>query len=260
MDALLNLDSPRGNYVCSSIREIQDKLHHSLISKSSDTRAEHTSITFEFRHNTVFHLNADTENSNPDGSINPTSQSQQQAVARSVNVSETVQNQPADDPVLQRTVAKHIVGAMGVIDSSSWVVRQVSRSAQGWNFTYICKDSLQAWNRANGKNAEQPIIASYSGPGSLDPINSSRPAFDCRGTLTIAFSKSARSVIVKYNHTPIHKTVQQLFELLAPDLPPPPVNKGNASNQRTPKVKRPPPTEGEEGSRRKRARKKGRSG
>ncbi|KAI1095983.1 hypothetical protein F5B19DRAFT_214209 [Rostrohypoxylon terebratum] len=259
MDALLNLDSPRGNYVCSSIREIQDKLHHSLASKSSDTRAEHTSLTFEFRHSTVFHLNADNENSNPDGAVDPPSQSQQQAITRSVNVSETVQTQPTDDPVLQRAVAKHIVGAMGVVDSSTWVVRQVSRGAQGWTFTYICKDSLQAWNRANGKNAEKPVIASYSGPGSLDPTNASRPAFDCRGILTIAFSKSARSVVVKYNHTPIHKTVQQLFELLAPDLPPPPANKGNATNQRTPEVKRPPPTEGEEGSRRKRARKKGKA-
>ncbi|XDG06762.1 hypothetical protein ABKA04_006377 [Annulohypoxylon sp. FPYF3050] len=259
MDALLNLDSPRGNYVCSSIREIQDKLHHSLASKSSDTRAEHTSLTFEFRHNTVFHLNADNENNNPDGAVDPTSQSQQQPIARSVNVSETVQSQPTDDPVLQRAVAKHIVGAMGVVDSSTWVVRQVSRSAQGWTFTYICKDSLQAWNRANGKSVEKPVIASYSGPGSLDPTNASRPAFDCRGTLTITFSKSARSVVVKYNHTPIHKTVQQLFELLAPDLPPPPANKGNVTNQRTPRVKRPPPAEGEEGSRRKRARKKGKA-
>ncbi|KAI1462047.1 hypothetical protein F4805DRAFT_192260 [Annulohypoxylon moriforme] len=176
MDALLNLDSPRGNYVCSSIREIQDKLHHSLISKSSDTRAEHTSLTFEFRHNTVFHLNADADNNNPDGAIDPAIQSQQQPVARSVNVSETVQSQPADDPVLQRAVAKHIVGAMGVIDSSSWVVRQVSRGAQGWTFTYICKDSLQAWNRANGKNTEKPTIASYSGPGSLDPTNLAPPS------------------------------------------------------------------------------------
>ncbi|KAI0890362.1 uncharacterized protein GGS22DRAFT_150690 [Annulohypoxylon maeteangense] len=256
MDALLNLDSPRGNYVCSSIQEIQDKLHHSLISKSSDTHAEHTSITFEFRHNTLFNINGDTDNNSPDGSIDPTSQSQQPPIARTVNVSETVQNQPADDPVLQRAVAKHIVGAMGVVDGSSWVVRKVSRGAQGWTFTYICKDSLQEWNHANGKNTDKFIIASYSGPGSLDPTTASRPAFDCRGTLNIAFSKSTRGIIVKYNHTPIHKTVQQLFDLLTPDLPPPPVNKGTAANQRTPKVKRPPPTEGEEGSRRKRPRKK----
>lgn len=279
MDALLNLDSPRSNFVCSSVQDIQDRLHHTLTSKSSDTRAEHTSLTFEFRHNTVFHLSADADNTNPDGSVNPTNQPQQQSVVRSVNVSETVQSQPADDPVLQQAVARHIVGAMGVIDSSTWAVRQVSRGAQGWTFTYICKDSLQAWNRANGKNAEKSTIASYSGPGSLDPTQAckniiycdcytngysnfitARPAFDCRGTLTIAFSKISRSIIVKYNHTPIHKSVQELLTLLAPSIPPAPLNKGNANNQRTPKVRRPPPTEGEEGnSRRKRIRKMGKA-
>ncbi|OTA69327.1 hypothetical protein K449DRAFT_396668 [Hypoxylon sp. EC38] len=257
MDALM--DSPRGNYVCSSIQEVQDKLHHSLVSKASNTRAEHTSITFELRHNSVFHLNEDAENGSPDGATEPDGQSPQQPIARPVNVSETVQNQPSDNPVLQRAVAKHIVSAMGIVESSTWTVRNVSKDAQGWTFTYICKDSLQAWNRANAKNAGKAAIGSYSGPGSLDPTNASRPAFDCRGTLTIAFSKSTRSVIIKYNHTPIHKTVNELIELLAPSLPPPPATNGNANNHRTPRAKRPPPAEGEEGSRRKRAKKKGKA-
>ncbi|KAI1408900.1 hypothetical protein F5Y13DRAFT_204075 [Hypoxylon sp. FL1857] len=257
MDALL--DSPRGNYVCSSIQEIQDKLHHSLVSKSSNTRAEHTSITFELRHNAVFHLNEDAENGTPNGASEPDGQPQQQPITRPVNVSETVQNQPADDPVLQQAVAKHIVRAMGAVESSTWIVRNVSKDAQGWTFTYICKASLQAWNRANAKNAGKAAIGSYSGPGSLDPINASRPAFDCRGTLTIAFSKSTRSLIVKYNHTPIHKTVTELIELLAPTLPPQPATNGNANSHRTPKAKRPRPAEGEEGSRRKRAKKKGKA-
>ncbi|KAI1394204.1 uncharacterized protein F4822DRAFT_387456 [Hypoxylon trugodes] len=254
MDLLL--DTSRGNIVCNSVQEVQDKLHHSLASKLSDTRAEHASLTFELRHNTIFHLSADAESNSNDGTVNPGNPVHQYAIARSVNVLETVQNQPPDDPVLQRTVAKHIVGAIGVIDSSSWIAREVSRNAQGWTFTYICKDSLLAWNRANAKNTERPVIGSHSGPGSLDPTNSSRPAFDCRGTLSVAFSKSARGVIVKYSHTPIHKTVQQLMDLLAPPPQPAPVNKNNGNSRRTSKVRRPPPTEGEEGPRRKRPKKK----
>ncbi|KAI1474040.1 hypothetical protein F4774DRAFT_402008 [Daldinia eschscholtzii] len=254
MEALL--DSTRGNVVCISVQDVQDRLHRLLASRSSDTRAEHASFTFELRHNAVFHLNADAESSPADGIVNPTEQSNQQQITRSVDAFETVQNQPTDDPVLQRAVAKHIVGAMGVVDNSSWTVRQVSRDAQGWTFTYICKDSLQAWNRANAKNIEKHVIGSYSGPGSLDPINASRPAFDCRGSLTIAFSKPSRGVIIKYSHTPIHKTVAQLVDLITPTLPPPPVKNVSAGNQRTPRAKRPLPAEGEEGSRRKRPRKK----
>ncbi|KAI8965862.1 hypothetical protein F5Y11DRAFT_258822 [Daldinia sp. FL1419] len=251
MDALLN--PSRGNLVCTSVQDVQDRLHHLLASKSSETRAEHASFAFELRHNVIFDLNADAENATADGVINPTEQSPHQPITRSVNTLDIVQNQPGDDPVLQRAVAKHIIGAMGIVDNSSWTVRKVSRDTQGWSFTYICKDSLQAWNRANAKNAEKNVIGSYSGPGSLDPVNASRPAFDCRGTLVIAFSKPLRGVIIKYDHTPIHKTVGQLVDLIAPNLPPPPVNAGS---QRTPKAKRPRPAEGEEGSRKKRSRKK----
>lgn len=156
--------------MCNSVQDIQDILHNLLTARSSDTRADHASITFELRYYTVFHLNADAENGPADGVVDP-AQPQQQPITRSVNASETIQNQPSDDPVLQRAVAKHIIGAMGIIDSSSWTVRQVSREAQGWTFTYICKDSLQAWNRANAKNAEKPAIGSYSGPGGLDPTH-----------------------------------------------------------------------------------------
>ncbi|KAI1802789.1 hypothetical protein F4811DRAFT_554517 [Daldinia bambusicola] len=250
MEALL--DSTRGNVVCSSVQDVQDRLHRLLASRASDTRAEHASFTFELRHNAVFHLNADAEN----GHADPVEQPQQQQITRSVSAFETVQNQPTDDPVLQRAVAKHIVGALGTVDNSSWTVRKVSRDAQGWTFTYICKDSLQAWNRANAKNIEKHVIGSYSGPGSLDPINASRPAFDCRGTLMIAFSKLSRGVVIKYNHTPIHKTVAQLIDLIIPVLPPPSAKNGITGNERTPRAKRPPPAEGGEGSRRKRPRKK----
>lgn len=61
---------------------------------------------------------------------------------------------------------------------------------------------------------------------------------------------------MKYDHTPIHKTVAQLVDLIALTLPPPPVNNGGTGSQRTPRAKRPPPAEGEEGSRKKRSRKK----
>lgn len=43
-----------------------------------------------------------------------------------------------------------------------------------------------------------------------------RPAFDCRGTLTIAFSKTDKAITVKYEHTNMHKTVGELMDLLAP--------------------------------------------
>ncbi|KAF2971742.1 hypothetical protein GQX73_g1894 [Xylaria multiplex] len=244
MDAL-GLSASRPNVACSSVEDLQGQLHQLLAAKTTDTRAERISPNFELLSNVIFHLPADVENGTDPGLV----QSQQLPIARTVLASETVQSQPTDDPILQKSVAKHISNAIGAVDNSAWTVRQVTRGAQGWQFTYICKDSLQAWNRVNAKNPDRPVIGSYSGTGGLDPINISRPAFDCRGTLTIAFSKSSRGIVVKYEHTPLHKTVGQLVEQLVPT--PIPVSSGNHGSQRTPKTKRPRLVDGEEGSRKK---------
>ncbi|RYP48665.1 hypothetical protein DL768_005509 [Monosporascus sp. mg162] len=259
MEALLDSQQQRGNHVCGSVDDLQGQLHNFLLSKSSDTRAEHVSLTFELRYNAVFYLTAESESGSADNADPAQPQPQpppSQQVTRTVTASETIQTQPSDDPVLQKAVAKHVIGRINTVDNSSWNVRQVARGAQGWTFTYICKDSHQAWTRANAKNPERPVIGSFSGNGALDPINLSRPAFDCRGTLSIAFSKSRRAVIVQYDHTLLHKTVGQLVELLAPAPVPAPVN---GMSTRTPKAKRPPPAEGEEGSRKKRAGRKGKA-
>lgn len=46
--------------------------------------------------------------------------------------------------------------------------------------------------------------------------DTARPAFDCRGSVTIAFAKSRRAITVKLEHTPLHKTVAELAELFKP--------------------------------------------
>ncbi|KAI0017632.1 hypothetical protein F4780DRAFT_772208 [Xylariomycetidae sp. FL0641] len=241
-------------HVCTSVEDLRNNLRHVIASKSSPDRAQHVSCTFELRPNSIFYLTADAENANGDG-VEPTT-APDLPVSRTVTASETVLNQPPDNPVLQRSVAKHIVSALGAEDGSSWTTRSVIRNTQGWTLTYICKASRQAWDRANAKSSERPPIASFSGNGGLDPTNLSRPAFDCRGSLTIAFSKFSREISVKYEHTPLHRTVKDLVDRLAPLEPPPPVNNGNMGSQKTPKVKRPPPAEGEEGSSRKKRQKK----
>ena len=67
-----------------------------------------------------------------------------------------------DNPVLQRTVAKHIIAAVSVADGSNWVLRDMSRVKQDWTFTYLCKDSLQQWNRQNSKNPGTAVVGEYS--------------------------------------------------------------------------------------------------
>lgn len=68
---------------------------------------------------------------------------------------------------------------------------------------------------------------------------SARPAFDCRGSVKIAFSKATKTIDVKYEHTPIHKTVAELIELLAPP-PIAPIIKTPAKKVKEPKAPKEP--------------------
>jgi ATP-dependent DNA helicase 2 subunit 1 len=96
---------------------------------------------------------------------------------RAISANDTLISQPQDDPALQRAVAKHVVTALGTTDGSSWVVREVSRGPQGWTFTYICKDSVQSWNRQHG-NATKPVVGEYSMQDPDPIVNSEYPIPD----------------------------------------------------------------------------------
>jgi len=133
---------------------------------------------------------------------------------RVVLANETLMNQ-SDNPVLQRSVAKYILGAVSAADASTWMLRDLSRGSHGWTFTYICKDSHQYWYRQTAKNPSQAVIGEYS-LQEPDPVLMARPAFDCRGCALVSFNRSSRSITVKYDHTLLHKTVGQLSELFPP--------------------------------------------
>lgn len=64
---------------------------------------------------------------------------------------------------------------------------------------------------------------------------SARPAFDCRGSVKIAFVKSTKTINVRYEHTPMHKTVGELIELLAP-APAAPIVKTPVTKVKGPKT------------------------
>ncbi|KAH6635354.1 hypothetical protein B0J18DRAFT_45185 [Chaetomium sp. MPI-SDFR-AT-0129] len=243
MEALLGLATNQSNNTCGSLADLKSQLRDLLHGRVTDTHAEHTSNTFQIRATAVFEIpgTANTNNGTTDGgtpNIDPSlgggTQSNAtpgagvdgngagpQQPAQRVNAMDALINQPADDPVLQTAIARLIISALSEVDSSSWVVRQVSRNDQCWAFTYLCKDSWQTWSRQTSKTPAKLAIGEWSEKGGQDPIHMSRPAFDCHGSVKISFVKSTKTIDVKYEHTPIHKTVAELIELLAPAPPPP---------------------------------------
>ncbi|KAK3390445.1 hypothetical protein B0H63DRAFT_446563 [Podospora didyma] len=257
MEALLSA-TQNSSHTCGSVADLRDNLRGILSSKVTETRAEHVSLTLGLRSTTIFDVPVfETESealenaSNIDpllggsrSSVAPVSQANDSQQTRKIKAIDTLINQPLDDHVLQNSVAKHIISSLGEVDGSSWTVRQVSRNDQGWTFTHICKHSRQAWSRQNSKNPARITICEWSNKDGQDPVNLGRPAFDCRGSVTIAFVRSTRSIDVKYDHTPMHKTVSQLIDLLIPppEEPAPVVNRRAAKEpkERPPRPPRPP--------------------
>ena len=156
-----------------SIDELQSILRDALGAKVTETRAEHVSLTEEFKSTVELSLTvSEHENDALQGlnNIDPVmggarsesvSADPSGQTLRVVKVQEALMNQN-DNPVLQRTVAKHIMGAMSVADGSSWVLRDMSRVKQDWTFTYICKDSLQHWSRQHSKTPALAVVGEYS--------------------------------------------------------------------------------------------------
>ncbi|KAH7189260.1 uncharacterized protein B0J16DRAFT_339174 [Fusarium flagelliforme] len=214
------------NPQCDSVEQLQHKLRGILDAKATPTRAEHVAITIELRATVRFQLPvSESENGNQENldgldqlqSAGADGHQDAGQLSRVVFANDTLMNQPQDDPSLQRSVAKHIISTISSTDGSTWTVREVSRGTQGWTFTYLCKDSLQCWNRQNAKNPVQTIVGEFS-QREPDPVLHARPAFDCRGSIVIAFDRSSRAITIKYDHTPLHKTVA---ELAAHFKPPP---------------------------------------
>lgn len=245
----------------ASVDELQLHLRGVLEQKTTEKRAEHVAVTLELRNTVQFALTlSESENDALEGrnQIDPSLGGQRSGsmsvdpagqTTRVVVANEALMNQP-ENPVLQRTVAKHLIGIVSAVDGSNWVLRDLSRGAQGWTFTYICKDSLQHWTRQTSKLPTKAVIGEYS-HREPDPVLMGRPAFDCRGSITIGFNRSSRAVTVKYDHTLLHKSVAQLSEHY-----PPPVRELGPGAQRQQQQKTPKKSASERKEKRERKKKK----
>ncbi|KAH8172736.1 Zn(2)-C6 fungal-type DNA-binding domain protein [Sarocladium implicatum] len=231
--------APSNARSCASLTEFQTQLRNLVAANVTPTRSTHISTALQIRDSARFELNFADPGNEPLASLasldpslvgvvrsTPVGGEAGEAGAniRVVDAAETLKNQPHSDPVLQKGVAKNIAAAVGEADSSIWTIREVSRQDRGWTFTYHCKDSVQQWTRQHAKDPEEPVIGEWYHK-EPDPVLDNRPAFDCRGTLTVAFPRNGRAISIKYEHTLVHQTVAQLKELFKPPPRPEPLNK-----------------------------------
>lgn len=171
----------------SSVEDLAAQLQNLVHQKTTETRAEHMACTFELRNTARFTLSLnESENRELEGLGNvdpllaggeahatrPPADPAGSQTTRVIAANDALVSQP-ENPVLQLAIAKHIIAAVSTTDGSGWVLRDLSRRPHGWTATYICKDSIQQWNRQNAKKPAKAIIGEYSFR-SPDPVLTSR--------------------------------------------------------------------------------------
>lgn len=189
MEALF--DTPSSNHPCASLTNLEEQLRHLLDSKTTPTKAEHVSVTFELRSDVTFTVPV-TEAENASlaagagvdprlsggGVASSAVRGDDGQVTQHINALDTILNQPQDDPVVQRIVSKHIMTRIGDADGSQWIMRSMTRGHQGWTFTYGCKGSMQAWAKLNANNPPKSLVGEWSNKDGQDPVNLSRCCSD----------------------------------------------------------------------------------
>jgi hypothetical protein len=190
METLALLGAAEPTHSFSSVTDLQERLRSEFSSKVTNTSAKHISEVFELRPSVVFDIpvsEPENEALESAATVDPLLGGARSSVApslggagqpvRRINAIDTLMNQPSDDNVLQKSVAKHIISSLSEIDGSHWVIREVSRGDQGWTFTYVCKDSTAAWMRQTLKAPAKLPIGAWSNKDGQDPVNMSECAF-----------------------------------------------------------------------------------
>ncbi|KAF4125249.1 Ku70/Ku80 C-terminal arm [Geosmithia morbida] len=208
-------DAPRqsNDSRCASVDEMVAQLRVVLEQKVTETRAEHVSVAYELRTTTKFTLVQSDSEEEDDNTVNVMDtllSGGAEELTTVVSANQVIVNQ-TDDPARQRAVGKNIIRAVAAADGSCWVLRGLSRGRDGWTLRYACGASYQEWIRQSAKNPPKTVVGAYSFQVP-DPALMDRPAFDCRGSISVCFNRGNHSITVQYSHTLMHQTVGQLKE------------------------------------------------
>jgi hypothetical protein len=169
---------------CGSVEELQSRLRDAFDGKVSETRAERVATRLELAASVEVTIGAAEGDGGGRGlealsALDPSlgggapstgahGAADGGQAGRVVLVSEALMNQPADNPVLQRSIANQLVAGIGQVDGSEWAVREMSRATRDWVFSYVCKGSMQHWQRQH-KSQAKPLVAEYS-QREIDPL------------------------------------------------------------------------------------------
>jgi hypothetical protein len=154
---------------CTSVDEMVERLRETLTLETTETRCSHIQTTLELAPATRFVLplsDADREAFETQmAKMHPTLHGEVDVAdgqtRRILGASDVIERQ-SDNPFVQDIVAKHIVAAIGDTDASAWVVRDFSKSNEGWKIRYSCAKSMQEFARTAGRSLPRIMVPESS--------------------------------------------------------------------------------------------------
>lgn len=108
--------------------------------------------------------------------------------------------------IVQRAASRAIVQAIEATDGFKYSFNNAwaAKDEGGLRFSYICQDSMQNKDRhANGFTKTQKHL---KGEGERGPR---KPTYDCKGSVSVKFSKNRKCVNIYYRHYAIHSSVAE---------------------------------------------------
>ncbi|GAB7366824.1 hypothetical protein MBLNU230_g0996t1 [Neophaeotheca triangularis] len=113
--------------------------------------------------------------------------------------------------IVQRAASRGLIAAVEDVDGFRYTFNNAwaAKDEEGQRFSYICQDSMQNKDRhANGylravKNAKLPVSENEAARGAR------KPTYDCKGAVSVKFSRTRGLAEVFYRHFAIHKTVAE---------------------------------------------------
>lgn len=183
---------------CKDIDDLETNLREYLAAPTAP--AEHATIKFHFPSTSAFLVY--TRDFKRDSSTNWTSADVTDLVKRTaVSVVEVLQptQNPKDQIIRQKAVARTIIEAIQKVDrfrysfNNNWL----SKEDQAHRFSFFCNDSTLNKGRA------------ANGGAGTEGREHRKPAYECKGFISVKFSVTKNNLEVHYTHIPLHKTYDE---------------------------------------------------
>lgn len=183
---------------CKDIDDLETNLREYLAAPTAP--AEHATIEFHFPSTSAFLVY--TRDFKRDSSTNWTSADVTDLMKRTaVSVVEVLQptQNPKDQIIRQKAVARTIIEAIQKVDrfrysfNNNWL----SKEDQAHRFSFFCNDSTLNKGRA------------ANGGAGTEGREHRKPAYECKGFISVKFSVTKNNLEVHYTHIPLHKTYDE---------------------------------------------------